>query len=113
MTRTLPGYPNVLTMYPAEAAFTARKITPANYATARTEAPMAVDVQPDRIEAPQWQWRDENGRIIRDQFQPLKSQREIDDADGLPSTAALVVMFAAAAAVALIMAGFDWLVGVV
>jgi len=44
MTRTLPGYSNVVTMYPHEAAFTARKITPANYATARTEAPMAVDV---------------------------------------------------------------------
>ena len=102
---------NVIPLFPAEAAFTARKITPANYATARTEAPMAVDVQPDRIEAPQWQWRDENGLIIP--FQPIKSQREIDDADGLPSTAALVVMFAAAAAVALIMAGFDWLVGVV
>ncbi len=44
MTRALPGYRNVVTMYPDEAAFTARKITPANYATARTEA--LVDLSP-------------------------------------------------------------------
>lgn len=45
MNRPLPGYHNVITMYPDEVAFTARKTTPANFATARTEAPV-VDLSP-------------------------------------------------------------------
>ena len=61
--------------------------------------------------APQWQWRDENGRIIRDEFPALKSQAEIDREELEFSPLAYVVMFSAAASVALIIAGFNWFVG--
>lgn len=61
--------------------------------------------------APQWQWRDENGRIIRDEFPALKSQAEIDAEEFEFSPLAYVVMFSAAASVALIIAGFNWFVG--
>lgn len=61
--------------------------------------------------APQWQWRDENGRIIRQEFPALKSQAEIDAEELEFSPLAYVVMFSAAASVALIIAGFNWFVG--
>ena len=61
--------------------------------------------------APQWQFRDENGRIIREEFPALKSQAEIDAEEFEFSPLAYVVMFSAAASVALIIAAFEWLVG--
>lgn len=76
------------------------------------EAAMWTDEnEPTRVEAPQWQWRDANGRIIRTEFKQLKSQAEIDDEFRGPGITAWLWMGATATTAALIMAGFDWLVG--
>lgn len=61
--------------------------------------------------APQWQWRDGDGRIPRPEFPALKSQAEIDAEEFEFSPLAYLVMFSAAASVALIIAGFNWIVG--
>ena len=95
----------------------ARKITACNSVFAPVShneelaeaAPFWTDEnEPTRVDAPQWQWRDGNGRIIR-------------KADGLPALAPpekpavsfkvqMITMFCAALTVAVIMAWFDWMV---
>jgi len=95
-----------------------RKITDCNsvFAPASHDAELAeaapfwTDMdKPTRVDAPQWQWRDGDGRIIP--FQPLKSQAEIDDEFRGPGVTVWLWMGATATTAALIMAGFDWLVG--
>ena len=57
--------------------------------------------------APEWQYRDADGRIIR--FPDIKSQPEID-AKTRVGVKPFVAMFCAAITVAAIMAAFDWMV---
>jgi len=108
----IPDYSNV---HPIRA----RKITADNsvFAPASHDGELAEaapfwtdENKPTRVDAPQWQWRDGNGRIIR-AFPPLKSQSEIDDEFRGPGVAVWLWMGATATTAALIMAGFDWLVG--
>ena len=87
---------------------------PASHARELAEAaPFWTDENaPTRVDAPEWQWRDSNGRIIRksDSLPPILSQREIDAVNG-HGIAAWLVMFAATTAVVAIITAFDWLVG--
>jgi len=126
----LPNYPNVIAINARRAKITAgnsiykpqshgdeiahalrgwdaERVIPAT----ATQAGM---VENARVEAPQWQSRDGNGRIIRkaDALPEIKPQAEIDD-ESPPGIAAWLVMFAATVAVVAIMAAFDWLVGAV
>ena len=118
----LHGYPNVHATRSRRMNTASNSVYPPQshgdeiqHALREWEAPMAVDVPPSRIDAPQWQDRDGNGRIIRKAaaLPAIKPQAEIDDEDGIPSGAALVVMFSAVAVVVAIITAFDWLVGAV
>ncbi len=88
--------------------------SPANMATgpeAVPQAPMAVDVP---TVAPHFSYPARSGYFDTprkaDDFQPLKSQPEIDDEERGPTVVPYVMMFATAVTVAAIMAAFDWLV---
>jgi len=112
----LPGYSNVFPMHASEAAFTAHNsaYAPKSHdAELADAAPFWTDMHdaPARREAPQWQFRDGDGRIIRTEFPALKSQSEID-AEGVPGVAALLVMCAATFTVIVGSVVGSWLLGV-
>lgn len=132
MNRALPGNPNVLAMRAVDAPYLAivanndraveDQAAELADAAAEWEAPMIVDALPEDFSpsvnrpAPDWRYPAREGYFDKprkaDRLPQILPQREIDDADGVPSSMALVVMFSAAASVALIIAGFDWLMGV-